>query len=98
MLRELVPADLLKIQNANDWKRSIVAAYNQDAGKLLYLKFCYSFLPYWSEKKVNLMLSQIHIKCAADNKLIHLNLDFMYLEYSLSLILHTFLSVPPKLL
>jgi hypothetical protein len=40
MLRELVPADLLKIQNANDWKRSIVAAYNQDAGKLLYLKFC----------------------------------------------------------
>jgi hypothetical protein len=40
MLRELVPADLLKIQNANDWKRSIVAAYNQDAGVLLYLKFC----------------------------------------------------------
>ena len=33
MLRELVPADLLKIQNANDWKRSIVAAYNQDAGE-----------------------------------------------------------------
>ncbi|PSN40501.1 Myosin-VIIa [Blattella germanica] len=32
MLRELVPADLLKVQNANDWKRSIVAAYNQDAG------------------------------------------------------------------
>ena len=46
MLRELVPADLLKIQNANDWKRSIVAAYNQDAGKLLYLKFCCSFLLY----------------------------------------------------
>ena len=45
MLRELVPADLLKIQNANDWKRSIVAAYNQDAGKFIYLKFC-SFLPY----------------------------------------------------
>lgn len=32
MLRELVPADLIKIQNAADWKRSIVAAYNQDAG------------------------------------------------------------------
>jgi myosin-7 len=42
MLRELVPADLLKIQNANDWKRSIVAAYNQDAGKLLYVNFCCS--------------------------------------------------------
>lgn len=39
MLRELVPADLLKIQNANDWKRSIVAAYNQDAGKLFFLNF-----------------------------------------------------------
>ncbi|CAG2066376.1 unnamed protein product, partial [Timema podura] len=34
MLRELVPADLIKIQNATDWKRSIVAAYNQDAGTL----------------------------------------------------------------
>lgn len=33
MLRELIPGDLIKIQNANDWKRSIVAAYNQDAGK-----------------------------------------------------------------
>jgi myosin VIIa len=33
MVRELVPADLLKVQNAADWKRSIVASYNQDAGK-----------------------------------------------------------------
>ncbi|PNF26020.1 hypothetical protein B7P43_G06377 [Cryptotermes secundus] len=47
MLRELVPADLLKIQNANDWKRSIVAAYNQDAGmspeeaKVTFLKIIY---------------------------------------------------------
>ncbi|GFY49046.1 myosin-VIIa [Trichonephila inaurata madagascariensis] len=32
MLREMIPADLLKAQNANDWKRAIVAAYNQDAG------------------------------------------------------------------
>lgn len=33
MLRELIPSDLVKIQNSNDWKRSIIAAYNQDAGK-----------------------------------------------------------------
>lgn len=33
MLRELIPGDLVKIQSSNDWKRSIVAAYNQDAGK-----------------------------------------------------------------
>lgn len=33
MLRELIPGDLIKIQGANDWKRSIIAAYNQDAGK-----------------------------------------------------------------
>ena len=32
MLRELVPPDLSKMQSANDWKRAIVAAYNQDAG------------------------------------------------------------------
>nr|CAD7413761.1 unnamed protein product [Timema poppensis] len=47
MLRELVPADLIKIQNATDWKRSIVAAYNQDAGmspedaKITFLKIIY---------------------------------------------------------
>jgi hypothetical protein len=33
MLRELIPGDLIKIQSANDWKRSIIAAYNQDAGE-----------------------------------------------------------------
>lgn len=32
MLRELIPGDLLKVQNTADWKRAIVAAYNQDAG------------------------------------------------------------------
>lgn len=32
MLRELIPGDLVKVQSANDWKRSIIAAYNQDAG------------------------------------------------------------------
>ncbi|XP_059483343.1 myosin-VIIa [Neocloeon triangulifer] len=47
MMRELVPADLLKVQNAADWKRSIVAAYNQDAGlspedaKVAFLKIIY---------------------------------------------------------
>ncbi|KAK7792575.1 hypothetical protein R5R35_008669 [Gryllus longicercus] len=47
MLRELVPADLLKTQNANDWKRAIVASYNQDAGmspeeaKITFLKIIY---------------------------------------------------------
>lgn len=33
MLRELVPGDLLKTQNAAEWKRAIIASYNQDAGK-----------------------------------------------------------------
>lgn len=47
MLRELIPADLVKVQNANDWKRAIVAAYNQDAGmspedaKITFLKIVY---------------------------------------------------------
>lgn len=37
MLRELIPGDLVKVQSSNDWKRSIIAAYNQDAGEILYL-------------------------------------------------------------
>lgn len=47
MLRELVPSDLIKLQTTNDWKRSIVAAYNQDAGmspedaKITFLKIVY---------------------------------------------------------
>ena len=36
MLRELIPGDLVKVQSSNDWKRSIIAAYNQDAGKILF--------------------------------------------------------------
>lgn len=36
MLRELIPGDLVKIQSSNDWKRSIIAAYNQDAGEILF--------------------------------------------------------------
>lgn len=47
MLRELIPGDLLKSQNAADWKRAIVTAYNQDAGmspedaKITFLKVIY---------------------------------------------------------
>lgn len=47
MLRELIPSDLSKMQNSNDWKRIIVAAYNQDAGmtsedaKVTFLKIVY---------------------------------------------------------
>jgi myosin VIIa len=47
MLRELIPSDLAKIQSSNDWKRSIVSAYNQDSGmtpedaKITFLKIVY---------------------------------------------------------
>lgn len=37
MLRELIPGDLMKVQSSADWKRSIVASYNQDAGKFIGL-------------------------------------------------------------
>lgn len=32
MLRELIPGDLFKVQNSAEWKRMIVATYNQDSG------------------------------------------------------------------
>lgn len=47
MLRELVPSDLIKVQSSADWKRAIVAAYNQGAGmspeeaKITFLKVIY---------------------------------------------------------
>jgi myosin-7 len=47
MLRELIPSDLIKLQSGSDWKRLIVAAYNQDAGmspedaKITFLKVVY---------------------------------------------------------
>ncbi|XP_050361931.1 myosin-VIIa [Nymphalis io] len=47
MLRELIPADLIKLQSSADWKRAIVASYNQDAGmtpedaKITFLKVIY---------------------------------------------------------
>lgn len=50
MLRELIPSDLIKLQSTNDWKRSIVAAYNQDAGmtpddaKVTFLKVVYRYI------------------------------------------------------
>jgi len=36
MLRELIPGDLFKVQNSAEWKRMIVATYNQDTG-IIYL-------------------------------------------------------------
>ncbi|KAJ2953874.1 hypothetical protein O0L34_g1502 [Tuta absoluta] len=47
MLRELVPADVIKLQSNTDWKRAIVACYNQDSGmtpedaKITFLKVIY---------------------------------------------------------
>ncbi|XP_034827735.1 myosin-VIIa isoform X1 [Maniola hyperantus] len=47
MIRELVPADLIKLQSSADWKRAIVASFNQDAGmtpedaKITFLKVIY---------------------------------------------------------
>lgn len=47
MLRELLPSDLIKLQGSNEWKRSIVTAYNQDGGmspedaKVTFLKVVY---------------------------------------------------------
>lgn len=36
MLRELIPGDLYKVQNSAEWKRMIVAMYNQDSGNVYY--------------------------------------------------------------
>lgn len=47
MLRDLVPSDLAKIQNPNDWKRIILQNYSQDNGmsaddaKVAFLKIIY---------------------------------------------------------
>jgi len=37
MLRELIPGDLFKVQNTAEWKRVIVASYNQDIGPIIVL-------------------------------------------------------------
>ena len=48
MLKELLPADLIKFQSPEDWKRAIIANYNKDGGglseeeaKLAFLKILY---------------------------------------------------------
>uniref|UniRef100_A0A0B6ZRN5 MyTH4 domain-containing protein n=1 Tax=Arion vulgaris TaxID=1028688 RepID=A0A0B6ZRN5_9EUPU len=47
MLHRLIPSDLVKSQSVDDWKRSIISAYNKDAGtssndaKVSFLKLIY---------------------------------------------------------
>lgn len=47
MLRDLIPSDLVKLQNANDWKRTVSNMYSQDNGmssedaKITFLKIIY---------------------------------------------------------
>uniref|UniRef100_A0A0B7B7B9 Uncharacterized protein n=1 Tax=Arion vulgaris TaxID=1028688 RepID=A0A0B7B7B9_9EUPU len=47
MLNRLIPSDLVRAQSADDWKRSIITAYNRDAGlssadaKVSFLKVIY---------------------------------------------------------
>jgi len=49
MMRELVPADLSKMQNPEEWKKQIIACYNRDAGKspedakIAFLKLIYKW-------------------------------------------------------
>lgn len=45
MLRELIPGDLIKVQNTAEWKRLIVATYNQDIGLSIFL--IYLSCNYW---------------------------------------------------
>ncbi|XP_014247796.1 myosin-VIIa isoform X2 [Cimex lectularius] len=46
-IRDLIPGDLIKLQSTADWKRLIIASYNQDAGmnpedaKITFLKIIY---------------------------------------------------------
>lgn len=50
MLRELIPSDIMKMQSTSEWKRSIVASYNQDGGmtsedaKVAFLKIVYRWV------------------------------------------------------
>jgi len=47
ILKELLPGDMIKLQSANDWKRAIVTAYNENASmsaedaKIGFLKIVY---------------------------------------------------------
>jgi len=55
MLRELIPSDIMKMQSTSEWKRSIVASYNQDGGmtsedaKVAFLKIVYRWVPLGSK-------------------------------------------------
>uniref|UniRef100_A0A3P9DFL6 Myosin VIIAa n=1 Tax=Maylandia zebra TaxID=106582 RepID=A0A3P9DFL6_9CICH len=62
MLRELVPQDLIRQMSPDDWKRSVVAYFNKQAGKsreeakLMFLKVIYKWPTFGSaffEVKVN---------------------------------------------
>ena len=47
LLKDILPADMIKVQSSQDWKREIVKAYNQDSGmspeeaKIAFLKVIY---------------------------------------------------------
>lgn len=47
IIKELIPTDLMKMMSSSEWKRNIVASYNQDAGmsaddaKIAFLKIVY---------------------------------------------------------
>ena len=65
ILRELIPADLVRLQNPEEWKRSIVACYNRDTGKtpedgkIAFLKLIYKWPTFGSaffEVKVSKLL------------------------------------------
>lgn len=49
MLRELVPLDLIRLMSPDDWKRSVIAYFNKQAGKsreeakLMFLKTIYKW-------------------------------------------------------
>lgn len=45
MLRELIPGDLLKVQNSAEWKRTITAIYNQDTGLNTFKNILHLFGP-----------------------------------------------------
>ena len=50
VLKEILPADIIKMVSNQDWKREIVKAYNQDAGmspedaKIAFLKVNFIFV------------------------------------------------------
>ena len=41
MLRDLVPADLIKLMGSSDWKKVITAAHGQDSGKFIFVPFSF---------------------------------------------------------